>query len=190
MSTKIISISPLFIDDYVKKKSHIWIRDAYLLRERISRGISVDKVSMKKNLGRLTRLWFKSEQKRQKEYIDHGPFLLKNQEQYLLALFSKWIESSGCRKINFPSFKERIELKLLNLCLETVKIDIDIVVGKNKLFNKQDVYLEKLFLSPLKTLKLFKEKILYQKVFLEIGINFLDNFHPVCLFGTVFYSGH
>ena len=165
-----------FIDDYVKKKSHIWIRDAYLLRERISRGISVDKVSMKKNLGRLTRLWFKSEQKRQKEYIDHGPFLLKNQEQYLLALFSKWIESSGCRKINFPSFKERIELKLLNLCLETVKIDIDIVVGKNKLFNKQDVYLEKLFLSPLKTLKLFKEKILYQKVFLEIGINFLDNF--------------
>lgn len=49
---------------YVKSKADWWTNAAYYNRERIRRGATVDKTVCKKNMGRLTRLWLKSEQER------------------------------------------------------------------------------------------------------------------------------
>jgi pre-mRNA-processing factor 8 len=46
---------------YVKAKADWWTNAAYYNRERIRRGATVDKTVCKKNLGRLTRLYLKSE---------------------------------------------------------------------------------------------------------------------------------
>eukprot|EP00666_Eupelagonemidae_sp_cell4sb_P012442 gene12442-15981_t len=54
---------------YVKSKSDWWTNVAHYNRERIRRGATVDKVLVKKNLGRLTRLALKAEQERQHNYI-------------------------------------------------------------------------------------------------------------------------
>jgi pre-mRNA-processing factor 8 len=44
-------------------------------RERIRRGATVDKAVVKKNLGRLTRLYLKAEQERQYAYLKDGPYI-------------------------------------------------------------------------------------------------------------------
>ena len=49
---------------YVKAKADWWTQVAHYNRERIKRGATVDKTVCKKNLGRLTRLWLKSEQEK------------------------------------------------------------------------------------------------------------------------------
>eukprot|EP00605_Chrysophyceae_sp_TOSAG23-4_P000128 GSChrysophyteH1.ASY1.ANO1.147.1 assembled CDS len=59
---------------YVKSKADWWTNMAHYNRERIKRGATVDKTLCKKNLGRLTRLWLKSEQERQHNYLKDGPY--------------------------------------------------------------------------------------------------------------------
>ena len=54
---------------YVKMKADWWTNTAHYNRERIRRGATVDKTVCKKNLGRLTRLYLKSEQERQHNYL-------------------------------------------------------------------------------------------------------------------------
>ncbi len=49
---------------YVKAKADWWTNATYYNRERIRKGATVDKTVCKKNLGRLTRLYLKSEQER------------------------------------------------------------------------------------------------------------------------------
>ena len=51
---------------YVKAKADWWTSTAHYNRERIRRGAAVDKTVCKKNLGRLTRLYLKAEQERQR----------------------------------------------------------------------------------------------------------------------------
>lgn len=46
---------------YVKVKVDWWINIVYYNRERIRRGVIVDKIVCKKNLGRLIRFYFKAE---------------------------------------------------------------------------------------------------------------------------------
>ena len=58
---------------YVKQKADWWTNVAHYNRERIRRGATVDKTVCRKNLGRLTRLYLKSEQERQYNYLKDGP---------------------------------------------------------------------------------------------------------------------
>jgi pre-mRNA-processing factor 8 len=44
---------------YVKAKADWWTNSAHYNRERVRRGATVDKTVVKKNLGRLTRLYLK-----------------------------------------------------------------------------------------------------------------------------------
>ncbi|KAJ7100336.1 PROCN domain-containing protein [Mycena crocata] len=48
---------------------------AHYNRERIRRGATVDKAVVKKNLGRLTRLYLKAEQERRHGYLRDGPYI-------------------------------------------------------------------------------------------------------------------
>ena len=54
---------------YIKSKADWWVSVAHYNRERIRRGATVDKAVVKKNLGRLTRLYLKAEQERQAAVI-------------------------------------------------------------------------------------------------------------------------
>ena len=54
---------------YVKAKADWWTNTTYYNRERISKGTTIDKTVCKKNLGRITRLWLKSEKERQANFL-------------------------------------------------------------------------------------------------------------------------
>ena len=71
---------------YVKNKSDHYTSVAHFNRERIRRGATVDKAVVKKNLGRLTRLYLKAEHERQNGYLKDGPYISSEEAVALVSL--------------------------------------------------------------------------------------------------------
>ena len=167
---KISKKTKFLIYKFVKWKASWWVKSTYIEREKIQKGIRLDKNTLKKNLGRITRLWFKHEKKRQYDYIRNGPFISKKEGYLTHQVFLAWIEAVCYRKISFPSFSFKKDIKLLILALENLR---NLHNNSKKSVDKElDIFLDDPFLALTK----IKENILTQKAFLEIGINFLDNF--------------
>lgn len=162
--------------DYVKTKSIWWVKTACLVRESLIRGVKVEKSGIKKNLGRITRLWFKAEQSRQLEYLKKGPYFSKSDTFFIEEIFEYWIKTCQIQKILFPCFKNKWDLKLLILSLDKIK--------KNNLFNKMDWragsleqnLLQNAMNNPVHTFIGIKDSLLSQRIFFEVGLNFIDNF--------------
>lgn len=66
---------------------------AHYNRERIRRGATVDKTVCRKNLGRLTRLYLKSEQERQHNYLKDGPYVTPEEAVAIYTTTVHWLES-------------------------------------------------------------------------------------------------
>lgn len=78
---------------YVKAKADWWTNIAHYNRERIKRGGTVDKTVVKKNLGRLTRLWLKAEQERQHNFMKDGPYVSPEEAVAIYTTTVHWLES-------------------------------------------------------------------------------------------------
>lgn len=85
---------------------HSWTDDicsvAHYNRERIRRGATVDKAVVKKNLGRLTRLYLKAEQERQHGYLKDGPYISAEEAVAVYTATVHWLESRKFAPIPFP----------------------------------------------------------------------------------------
>lgn len=79
----------------------IVLRVAHYNRERIRRGATVDKAVVKKNLGRLTRLYLKAEQERQHGYLKDGPYISAEEAVAIYTTTVHWLES---RKFGMSCF--------------------------------------------------------------------------------------
>ena len=75
---------------------------AHYNRERIRRGATVDKAVVKKNLGRLTRLYLKAEQERQHGYLKDGPYISAEEAVAIYTATVHWLESRKFAPIPFP----------------------------------------------------------------------------------------
>jgi pre-mRNA-processing factor 8 len=75
---------------------------AHYNRERIRRGATVDKAVVKKNLGRLTRLYLKAEQERQHGYLKDGPYISAEEAVAIYTSTVHWLESRKFAPIPFP----------------------------------------------------------------------------------------
>ena len=56
-------------------------------------GVTVDKAVVKKNLGRLTRLYLKAEQERQHGYLKDGPYISAEEAVAIYTTTVHWLES-------------------------------------------------------------------------------------------------
>jgi pre-mRNA-processing factor 8 len=106
---------------YVKAKADWWTSTAHYNRERIRRGATVDKTVCKKNLGRLTRLYLKSEQERQHNYLKDGPYITAEEAVAIYTTVVHWLESRRFSPIPFPPLAYKHDTKLLILALERLK---------------------------------------------------------------------
>lgn len=87
---------------YIKSKADWWCSVAHYNRERIRRGATVDKAVVKKNLGRLTRLYLKAEQERQNAYLKDGPYISAEEAVAIYTATVHWLESRKFSPIPFP----------------------------------------------------------------------------------------
>ena len=161
---------------YVKAKADWWTQVAHYNRERIRRGATVDKTVCKKNLGRLTRLWLKSEQERQYSYLKDGPYMTAEEATAIYTTTVHWLESRKFAPIPFPPLSYKHDTKLLILALERLKEGYTQKTRLNSQEREELGLIEQAYDNPHEALARIKRHMLTQRTFKEVGVEFLDMF--------------
>jgi pre-mRNA-processing factor 8 len=164
---------------YVKSKADWWISVAHYNRERIRRGATVDKTVAKKNLGRLTRLWLKSEQERQHNYMKDGPYVSSEEAVAIYTTTVHWLESRKFSPIPFPSVSYKHDTKILILALERLREAYSVKGRLNQNQREELALIEQAYDSPGTTLARIKRFLLTQRAFKEVGIDMNDNYNTI-----------
>ena len=164
---------------YVKSKADWWVSVAHYNRERIRRGATVDKTVAKKNLGRLTRLWLKSEQERQHNYLKDGPYVSTEEGVAIFTTAVHWLESRKFQPIPFPSVSYKHDTKILILALERLREAYSVKGRLNQSQREELALIEQAYDSPGTTLARIKRFLLTQRSFKEVGIDMNDNYNTI-----------
>jgi pre-mRNA-processing factor 8 len=159
---------------YVKAKADWWTNVAHYNRERIRRGATVDKTVVKKNLGRLTRLWLKAEQERQHNYLKDGPYVSNEEAVAIYTTMVHWLESRKFSVIPFPPLSYKHDTKLLVLALERLKERYHVSFRLNSTQREELGLIEQAYDNPHEALSRIKRHLLTQRAFKEAQIAFMD----------------
>merc|ERR1719223_2318255 len=159
---------------YVKAKADWWTNIAHYNRERIKRGGTVDKTVVKKNMGRLTRLWLKAEQERQHNYLKDGPYVSAEEAVAIYTTTVHWLESRKFAPIPFPPLSYKHDTKLLILALERLKEGYGLQVRLNASGREELGLIEQAYDNPHEALSRIKRHLLTQRTFKEVSIEFMD----------------
>ncbi|GIX65498.1 pre-mRNA processing splicing factor PRP8 [Babesia caballi] len=159
---------------YVKMKADWWTNASYYNRERIKRGATVDKTVCKKNLGRLTRLWLKSEQERQHGYLKDGPYITGEKAVAIYTTAVNWLEARRFKPIPFPPLNYKHDTKLLILALERLKEPYSTKGRLNQNQREELGLIEQAYDNPHEALSRIKRHLLTQRAFKEVSIEFMD----------------
>ena len=159
---------------YVKSKADWWTNTAYCNRERIRRGVTVDKTVARKNLGRLTRLWLKAEHERQFNYMKDGPYVSPEEAVAMYSLMVHWLEGRKFSPVPFPPLAYKHDTKMLILALEKLKESFNVKARLNASMREELALIEQAYDNPQETLTRIKRLLLTQRVFKEAGIEFMD----------------
>lgn len=159
---------------YVKHKADWWTQVAHYNRERIRRGATVDKTVCRKNLGRLTRLYLKSEQERQHNYLKDGPYVTPEEAVAIYTTTVHWLESRKFTPIPFPPLNYKHDTKLLILALERLKEQYVVAVRLNQQQREELGLVEQAYDNPHEALQRIKRHLLTNRHFKEVAIEFMD----------------
>jgi len=159
---------------YVKSKADWWTNVSHYNRERIRRGATVDKTVCKKNVGRLTRLYLKSEQERQHNYLKDGPYISPEEAIALYSTTVHWLESRKFSPIPFPPLNYKHDTKLLILALERLKEAYSVKSRLNQSQREELGLVEQAYENPHEALSRIKRHLLTQRSFKEVAIEFMD----------------
>jgi len=156
---------------YLKIKSEWYINTTFLEREQIKKNFRVDKSFIKKNIAKITRIWFKFEQNRQINYVKNNCFVNFFETLNILNILTKWLSFIKFRQISLPTFSQRNEIKILIITIRHLR---EIFCNTTK-YNEEKI--NYLFSNFYLVLKLIKQKILENINFSEIGFSFNDNLY-------------
>ena len=159
---------------YVKAKADWWTNIAHYNRERIKNTQNVDNVVVKKNVGRLTRLWLKAEQERQHNYLKDGPYMSTDEAVAIYTTTVHWLESRRFAPIPFPPLSYKHDTKLLILALEGLKESYAVKTRLNQDEKEELGLVEQAYDNPHEALSRIKRHLLTMRTFKEVGIEFMD----------------
>lgn len=167
------------IERYIKAKADGWVSSAHYNRERIKRGATVEKTVARKNLGRLTRLWFKNEQERQKNIEKDGPEISPREATTMFKTMVNWFERRSFAPIPFPPLSYKHDTKLLILALENLKDSYSAKGRLNSSQREELALIEQAYDNPHECLSRIKKFLLTQRVFKEVSVEMLDQYHQL-----------
>lgn len=161
---------------YVKAKADWWTSVAHFNRERIRRGATVDKTIVKKNQGRMARLWLKAEQDRQHEYLKNRPYITVDESLAMYTSLVHWLEARRFAPIPFPPLSYKHDTKLLILALERLKEQYTTVARLDQSQREELGLVEQSYDNPHEALSRIKRHLLTQRTFKEMKVDFMDNY--------------
>ncbi|CAN3368761.1 pre-mRNA-splicing factor 8 [Diutina catenulata] len=158
---------------YIEAKANGWVEMTHYNRERLRRGISMEKTMAKKNLGRLTRLHVKAEQQRQ---MDHGKGHGVQSEEAIKLFRSmvEWLQSRQFSAIPFPPLSYKHDTKVLLLALEGLKEGYSADARLNSSQREELALIEQAYDNPHETLARIRKLLLTQRIFKEVGLHMMD----------------
>lgn len=165
------------INHYIQEKANGWISIAHYNRERIRRGATVEKTVVKKNVGRLTRLWVKSEQNRQAEFTKDGPFVAPDEAVVIYKTMVEWLDLRNFSAIPFPPPAFKHDSKLLVLALENLKENFNANARLNSAQREELALIEQAYDNPNETLARIKGYLMLQRSFKEAGLEMMDHYN-------------
>ncbi|KAL0204935.1 hypothetical protein P9112_000242 [Eukaryota sp. TZLM1-RC] len=164
---------------YVKMKADWWTQSAHIMRERVKKGVAVDRIMARKNLGRVARLWLKEEQTRQNIYQKEGPYLSIDQGVSMYRSLVKWLENREFAPIPFPPLSYKHDNKLLILALEGLKEAYVVKTRLNRAQREELGLIEQAYEDPQTALTRIKKHLLTQRTFREVKLEFFDLYTEV-----------
>ncbi|KAL3228560.1 Pre-mRNA-splicing factor 8 [Nakaseomyces bracarensis] len=167
------------IERYIRAKADGWISSAHSNREKMIRGVHIEKSTAKRNLGRLTRLWIKNEQDRQLNIEKNGPELLPDEASTIFKVMVDWLKSRKFSPIAFPSLTYKNDTKILVLALENLKDSYGAKVRLNAAEREELALIEEAYDNPHDTLNRVKKFLLTQRVFKPIDITMMEHYHDI-----------
>ena len=159
---------------YVKKKADWWTNVAHYIRERTRKGEMTDKTATRKNLGRLTRLYLKTEQERQNNYLKDGPYLTPEQGKAIMETMSNWLTVQKFQAIPLPPSTYKYDTKMLVLALENLKEAYSVKSKINQSQRDELSLIEQAFDNPHEFLNRIKASLIAQRTFKEVKIEYMD----------------
>lgn len=159
---------------YIKAKADNWVSVAHYNRDRLRRGATVEKTVAKKNLGRLTRLWLKSEQERQINFAKDGPYVSPDEAVTIFQTMVYWLESRKFSPIPFPPLSYKHDTKLLVLALENMKENHNAGARMNASQREELALIEEAYDNPQEYLMRIKKFLLTQRIFKEVDLEMMD----------------
>lgn len=161
---------------YVKSRADWWTNVTHYNRERILRGATVDKTIVRKNQGRMARLWLKAEQERQYNYLKDGPYISIDEGVKMYKTMVHWLESRKFAPIPFPPLSYKHDTKLLILALERLKEQYTHVARLDQSQREELGLIEQAYDNPHEALSRIKRHLLTQRSFKETTVDFMDNY--------------
>ncbi|GAV48190.1 hypothetical protein ZYGR_0I04870 [Zygosaccharomyces rouxii] len=173
------------IERYVKAKADGWVSGAHSNRERIKKGTHVEKTALKKNLGRMTRLWIKHEQERQQQIEKNGPEITPDEATAIFSTMVDWLEKRDFSPIPFPPLAYKNDTKILVLTLENLKDAYGSKVRLNSAEREELALIEAAYDNPHETLNRIKKYLLTQRVFKPVELSMVDHYQNIAPVYTV-----
>ena len=167
------------IERYIKAKAEGWISVTHYNRERIKKGTHVEKTVVKKNLGRMTRLWVKREHNRQEDFGRQGPAISPDEAVKVFQTAVEWLERRNFSPIPFPPVSYKHDTKILLLALENLKSTFNANAKLNTLQREELALIEQAFDNPNECLARIKKQILTQRIFKEVGLDMMDFYDSI-----------
>lgn len=122
----------------------------------------------------MTRLFLKSEQERQHNYLKDGPYISAEEAVAVYTTTVHWLESRRFSPIPFPPLSYKHDTKLLILALERLKEAYSVKSRLNQSQREELGLIEQAYDNPHEALSRIKRHLLTQRAFKETGIEFMD----------------
>lgn len=164
---------------YVKSKADWWVKNTHYARERINRDGTVDKALMRKNTGRLTRLYFKQQSDYQSNYLKEGPYITPEQGVAMVTTMQNWLEMRQFTPIPFPPMQYKHDTKMLILALENLRFGHDISQRMNQTLREELGLIENAHDNPHEALIRIKRDFMTTRAFREVKFAFLEQYTRV-----------
>ncbi|KAL6928706.1 hypothetical protein ACO0SA_002035 [Hanseniaspora valbyensis] len=168
------------INKYVQKKADNWILSAKETRLKIQQGKKVEKTEIRKNTGRMARIWLIEEKNRQENLLTNGSRDTSPDEA--VSIFKnlvEWLESRNYEPIPFPPINYKHDNKIFALALENLKENYSSKSRLTSAEREELALIEKAFENPHESLNRIKKLMITQRIFKPIQFEMSDTLHEL-----------
>lgn len=167
------------IERYVRARADWWVRHAMAVRASIAAGRVSDKTAMRKNAGRVARLWMRHGAACSASHVRDGPLLTPDEGVRLYTAAAAYVSARGVGRIPFPPVGHRHDAKLLAIALDGIRAAHASASRPGAAAREELALVDAASERPHDALAQIKRALLGKRVFRPVSVEVADDGHVV-----------